>query len=115
VISVKDDLTVSDILNTKAGFDHVVEVRSIAPALTLVLEKDAPFRMELLASTESEHQALRDECRSNHRWREILEAWFACKDNEDDMDFRREDKHAGRLAAGERISTVRVTDHGGRP
>jgi hypothetical protein len=103
-----DDLTVTEILKTKAGYDHVADVRSIAPAVVLVLEKDAPLRMELLASTEAEHQALREECRSNPRWAEILDAWFVSKADEDDFDFRREDEHAERLRGGEKLVTPRV-------
>jgi hypothetical protein len=103
-------VTVEDVLSAAAEFDHVVEVRSIGPAVVLVLEKDAPLRMNLLASTESERQALRDECRSNPMWGEILDTWFACKSDEDDFDFGREDEHADRLDNGRRLDTLRVTE-----
>jgi hypothetical protein len=103
-------LTVTDILNSRAEFDHSLEVRSTAPALVLILERDAPLRMELLASTEAEHKALQEECGSNPRWHTILEAWYVAKDDEFDIGARREDDHAERLDAGQRLSTLRVTD-----
>jgi hypothetical protein len=102
-LSMKDDdVTVSNIMNAQAQFDHVAEVRSIAPAVVLVLEKDAPLRMETLASTEAERLALREECRSNPVWGEILDTWFA-------------NEHASRLQNGERISTPRVAEGESRP
>jgi hypothetical protein len=105
-------VTVEDVLSAPAEFDHVLEVRSIGPAVVLVLEKDAPLRMDLLASTESERQALRDECRSNPMWGEILGTWFACK-SDDDFDFHREDEHVNRLDNGRRLETLRVTERVG--
>jgi hypothetical protein len=103
-------LTPEDVLSTPAEFDHSTEIRSMAPAIVLVLEREAPIRLELLASTEAEHAALREECRSNPRWAEVLDGYFAAKDDEDDFAFQREDRHAQRLDAGTPLSTLRVDD-----
>jgi hypothetical protein len=54
-----------DVLETQAEFDHEMPVRTIAPAIVLVLEREAPMRMETLASTEGEMAALQEECSSN--------------------------------------------------
>ncbi len=64
--------------------------------------------METLSSTEGENLALREEARENPRWGAILDAWFACKADEDDFDFRREDRHTKRRQAGQRLSRLRI-------
>jgi len=97
-------LTVEDVLSTRAEFDHVVEVRSIAPALILVLERDAPMRMAMLSSTESEFLALQEEVASSAEWAGVLNAFF------EGCDELREHEHADRLSNGQRISTLRVTE-----
>src|SRR5437867_3049128 len=102
-------LTPQDVLSAPAEFDHELEVRSVAPAIVIVLEREAPLRLELLASTEAEHAALREECRSNPRWAAMLDSFFASKADEADEDFRLEDRHVKRLDSGQRLSTLRVS------
>ncbi|SRR6266496_1931553 len=101
-----ETLTVKEILTAPVEYDHELSVRSIGPALVLVLEKEAPFRLEVLASTEAEHDALREEIRSNEVWGELLDVYF---ETADERRFR-EDEHAVRLDNGRRISNLRVTD-----
>jgi hypothetical protein len=108
---MESSLTVDEVLTEPAGFDHEVTVKAVGPAVVLVLEREAPLRMELLASTDAEHQALREEARSNPRWGVILEGWIGSKDEENDLGCRREDDHVDRLERGARITDYRVTDH----
>src|SRR6266508_1080864 len=102
----EEALTVNRILDTQAQFDHSLEVRAVAPALVLILEREAPLRMEALSSTRSEFEALREEIATNPRWREILGSWYLAKDDEDDLGICREDEHAERLDAGQKLSTL---------
>jgi hypothetical protein len=52
-------LTVDDVLAEPCEYDHSIELRSIGPAIVLVLERDGPMRMETLISTEAEMDASR--------------------------------------------------------
>jgi hypothetical protein len=104
-----DLVTVENVLAASCEFDHELPVRSIGPALCLVLERDAPLRMETLASTEAEFRALEESCRNDLRWKALLDTYFALKDEEEGQ-LPREDAHAERLQAGQRLSSVRVTD-----
>jgi hypothetical protein len=61
------DFTVANVLSARAEFDHECIVRSIGPAIVLVLERDAPMRMEAVASTEQEVNVLLDEIANNER------------------------------------------------
>jgi hypothetical protein len=106
----KVHLTPQDILDTPAEFANQLEVRSAAPALVLILEREAPLRLEVLSSTDAEFEALQEECRSNPRWRAILDGWYAAKDDEDDIGTRRESRHAERLDAGRPLANLRVSD-----
>jgi hypothetical protein len=108
-----DMLTVKDVLETRAEYDHELPVRSIGPALVLVLEREAPLRMETLASTDNEFDVLREECYSNPRWKALLDLYFEIRTDEEGVEhsdlWRREDDHADRLEAGQKLSSVRVT------
>lgn len=107
-------LTVEDVVSASAEYDHVHEVRAVGPALVLVLEREAPMRLETLSSTESEFNALREECSSNRRWQALLDVYFAVKADEEGIGhtdlWLREEDHASRLQAGQRLSTLRVTE-----
>ena len=70
-------VTVADVLAAPAAFDHEHVVRSIGPAVVLVLEKEAPARMEMLASTASEFAALREWTASHPRVRDVLDVLVA--------------------------------------
>jgi hypothetical protein len=109
-----DTFTVKDVLETRAEYDHELPVRSIGPALVLVLEREAPLRMETLASTDNEFDALREECYSNPRWKALLDLYFEIRTDEEGIEhsdlWRREDDHADRLEAGLKISSVRVAE-----
>jgi hypothetical protein len=106
------ELTVKDVLRASAEYDHVLEVRAIGPAIVLVLERDAPLRMELMTSTESEYAALLEEVQANEKWGAILQLWDAIRAEEEgasEADFwRREDNHAARLRSGRRVTETRV-------
>jgi hypothetical protein len=106
--SVDEVVTVDEIMSTPAEYDHALEVRSVGPAIVLILERDAPLRMEALASTEAEEDALRETARNDARWWHILDAWFAARADEGDTWFRREIRHGERLSSGQRLSTLRV-------
>jgi hypothetical protein len=115
MIQVKQDVvTVDTILSTPCEYDHTLEIRSVGPAVVFVLERDAPLRMETLASTEAEFEALKETCRNDPRWNELLDVYFALKAEEEGAEHRglwfREDDHAERLAAGRPVSSLRVAD-----
>jgi hypothetical protein len=97
------DLTVADVLEAPAEYQSV-EVRTIGPALVLVMERDAPLRLGTLASTEREFEALRESVANDPRFRALLDVYFA---NEDLT--RREVAHDDRLAAGTKFRS-RLTD-----
>lgn len=99
------DFTVSDVLSARAEFDHECIVRSIGPAIVLVLERDAPMRMEAVASTEQEVNVLLDEVANNERWRELIDVFDELADVGPWVD-----EYAERLRRGKRISSFRVTD-----
>jgi hypothetical protein len=107
-------LTVKDVLRAPAEYDHALEVRAIGPAIVLVLEKDAPLRMEIMSSTEAEFNALVDELQANEKWGEILQLWDAIRAEEEgvcEADFwRREDRHVARLRSGRRVTETRVAE-----
>lgn len=92
-------LTVEEILHAPAEFDHEVVIRSIGPALVFVLEAEAPERMEVLASTDSEIQALNCHLRDNARHTAMIDAYYEGRD-EDDSSFASEDAHVERLRQG---------------
>lgn len=103
-------LTVDDVLSAPAEYDHSTEIRSVGPAVLLVLEREAPLRLETLASTEAEFAALREWISSNDRARLILGAFFEAKDDETGGSLapRRDDEHAARLRRARRIGSARV-------
>jgi hypothetical protein len=109
----KTNLTVEDILSAPAEYDHTLEVRSIAPAIVLVLEQEAPMRLEAVASTRAEFEALLAWCSNTPQVREILDLFYAVKAEEEGTElsncWRREDEHAERLESGQRLLTLRVT------
>lgn len=105
------DLSVSDVLNAPAEYDHELIVRAIGPAAVLILEREAPMRLECMASTEAEFEALREWC-ATPRVQHLLSVYFAMKEEEERIDhsdlWALEDDHAERLGRGRRIETVRV-------
>lgn len=107
-------MNVNDVLSAKAEYDHVHEVRSIGPAIVLVLERDAPLRLALVYSTEGEFEALKDSARNEPRWVELLDLFFALRADEEGIEhadlWAREAAHTDRLASGERLMNPRVTD-----
>jgi len=110
VAPLDDKLTVDQILNTPAEFDHSFEVRSIGPSIIITIENEAPLRFDVLASTDQEAVALRAWLEQNdyasYVWQSFLEAQSAQQDRSDE--FTREDVHADRLDRGQKISTLRV-------
>jgi hypothetical protein len=82
------------------------EVRTVGPAVVLVAERDAPLRMDVLASTHAEQEALREFVHRDPRVAELLGTYF--DHGEDDL-FVREDAHAKRLKKGQ-PSSLRVIE-----
>jgi hypothetical protein len=68
-------------------------IRTVGPALILILEYEAPLRFESVASTDQEHERLRVWSLHDERTREIMRAYFDCED-----ELERSDAHAARLA-----------------
>jgi hypothetical protein len=108
-------LTVSKILRQSAAYAHSLEVRAQAPALVLILEVDAPLRLEPLFETEREEKRLLDELAANDVWHRILAAFEMARALEEgsfesaDV-WRRSEDHARRLAEGQKIKGAgRVT------
>lgn len=113
-VRLPGQLTVSDILSASAEYDHEHTVRSIGPAIVLVLERDAPMRLETISSTESEFQALLDEVANNERWGELLALFDQLHAEEETVPnadlWTRVDAYTERLMRGKRISSCRVAD-----
>lgn len=109
-------MNVDGVLTATAEYDHVHEVRSIGPAIVLVLEREAPLRLDLVYSTQSEFGALKDSARNDPRWVELLDMFFALRAEEEGVKHvglsAREAAHTDRLASGERMTNLRVTDAG---
>src|SRR5581483_4240824 len=101
------DLHVSDVLAAPAVYAHSTEVRTIAPALVFVVERDAPLRMELLASTHGEATSVQELVRNDPVAAEFVDIYFG---ERADGGFLREDRHAERLDSGRPVSALRVID-----
>jgi hypothetical protein len=95
-------LTVDDVLDARCVYTHTHEVRSIAPAIVLVIEHGAPMRLEIMYSTESELNALT--AGISPAARKVMESYFEAKEEEEGIEhtdlWLREEAHAERLAAG---------------
>ncbi len=102
---MQNELTAADVLDAPVDSNWFTVVRSVAPAVVIVLEKDAPARLEFLRSTEAEEDDLvewssRDEVASR-----VISAYLG----DDDLDgerFEREDEYTDRMSSG----VVEVTD-----
>lgn len=101
-------LTVAEVLEASAEFDHRLEVRSIGPALVFVLEAEGPARMDVLASTDSELRALMAHVRSDPRASLMLDSYLAGREESDHLSFTAEDRHVTRLEEGRQMQTLRV-------
>jgi hypothetical protein len=100
-------MTVQDLLSTPAEFDHELTVKSIGPAFVLVLEQEAPIRLETMATTDSEFAVLCAWAHGNSKARDLLDVYF-----EGGHCFElaaRESKHADRLSIGRPLTTLRVS------
>jgi hypothetical protein len=98
------DLVVRDIINSPAEADHELTVRTIAPAFALIFEIEAPPRIELLASTDSEHATLREWAARDPRAHHVISSYFDVE-----ADERRGQRHVARLDKA-RPLTLRVSD-----
>jgi hypothetical protein len=111
---VSTNLTVKKILDSEAEYDHALEIRSIGPAIVLVLERDGPLRMELSHSTRSEFRVLLDEVANNPRWAELLDLFDGLRCEDEGIPtadlWQRQDDHVSRLHQGSRIETMRATE-----
>jgi hypothetical protein len=99
------DFTVEDVLSARAEFDHEHTVRSIGPALILILERDGPMRLEAAASTRQEIDALLDEVANNARWEELLDIFDQVADVGPYVE-----EWAERLKSGKKIISHRVSE-----
>lgn len=95
-----ETLTPADVLAARAFCGHSHEVRSIAPAVVIVVELDAPIRLETLASSEAEFRALQEWCRSNPIANHVLTSFYEARDAQNDGFSDREGVHAERLRQG---------------
>jgi hypothetical protein len=108
MIDMPNELTVADVLNVPREARYLTMIRSIAPAIVIVLEKDAPARMQFLRTTEEEEDTLAEWARGDQLAARVLDAYFG-DDEEDSERWEREDDHAARLEAGERLDSLRLT------
>jgi hypothetical protein len=106
-------LTVGQVLRAPA-FVRSQEVRSVSPALVIVLEREAPLRIETLATNDAEFEVLLEEIRSNPKWQEILATvdFFRCdEEGVESADlWRRGEAHGARLESGRRVSSYHASD-----
>lgn len=96
-------LSVEDILDAPAIYSSS-EIRHVGPAIVLIAERDAPLRVEVLATSRGDGLALQEFIRSDRRVRELLDTYFAYAED-DPLIFEREDRHVERLDAGRPLST----------
>jgi hypothetical protein len=102
------EVTVSKILRSQAAYTHSLEVRAQGPALALILEVDAPFRLQPMYSTASEKSRLLHEIASDDRWQTILAAFEMAGADEggswaSTALILKSEAHTRRLAQGRRI------------
>jgi hypothetical protein len=107
------DLTVRDVLAAPAEFAHEASVRTQGPAVLLVLEVDAPPRLEVLAGTRGEAASLQSFIRRDPLAGDVTATYFAFN-GDDPVVYEREDRHAERLEAGRPLSSLRVSDGASR-
>lgn len=115
---MSETLTVDDVLSARAGFEYATEIRSIGPALVIVIEKEAPIRFQRLADTVGDRLALEDWIRDNEPAHEITFAFAKAKALEEvsgggaDRATRRREalardmEHEQRLAGAERADPL---------
>ena len=97
-------MTADEALSAPAEYAHSVEVRSVGPAAVIVLEVDAPMRVEFLYGTDGECSALIEHLRRDELTNELMRRYFAAGHDE----VVREELHADRLARGSRLEEFRA-------
>ena len=101
-------MTVRDVLAAPAACRELT-IRSVAPMALIVLEVEAPARLETTAWSDSEFAALLRWLREDDAAREVVRAYAGGRLDADGFDdlvaCRREDEHAGRLSAGHPSAT----------
>ena len=108
-----EGVTPAHVLEASAEYDpdHELTVRSIGPAVVIVVERDAPIRHEVLAATRGEMLALRDWLESNptaaYTWASYLEAIWS-DDSLEQPDLSRANEHAARLEKATRTKKLCV-------
>jgi hypothetical protein len=81
----KSTITVGDILEAPVVYTHTIAANVAAPAVALVIEKDAPLRLLVSGSmTKQEDAALWDYVRETPRARHLFEAYLTAKGDEED-------------------------------
>ena len=107
-----EGLTVEQALAVRAEFAHELVVRAVGPAVILVLELGAPLRMEHIASTDSEFDALLEHTRCSPAAGHVLQAFAEAKEVEEGSSdaglWRREQAHHERLENAQPLSSLRV-------
>jgi hypothetical protein len=105
------DLTGADVLAASAQYTEELPVRVSAPAVVLILERDAPPRLELAGvKSRGEAAALQEWLRRDELAAEVIASYFA-SNRDDPVLFEREDKHAERLETARPVPPhFRVTD-----
>ncbi len=99
--------TVADVLGTPALVDEIT-VRTVAPALVIIVEQDCPARIELAGiRTDAERRALQSFLDQDELSRELLAAYFA-HNRDDPTEYDRTDRHNQRLAAGQTVADLRA-------
>jgi hypothetical protein len=93
-----NDVTVADILDAPRASNYVTAVRSLAPAVVLILEKDAPARMQFLRTTEDEEDTLAEWARGDQLAGRVLSAYFG-DDDDDSERWEREEAYTLRMAS----------------
>jgi hypothetical protein len=97
------NLTADQIVNAPVEY-RSLEIRTVAPALVFVIEKDAPPRMEMIADTHGEALVVQELVRADPVAGEFVDIYFGEKAA---GDFVREDAYAERLEAGHPIGGSR--------
>lgn len=104
MIDMPEELTVAAVLNVPREARYLTMIRSIAPAIIIVLEKDAPARLEFLRKTEPEEDDVVEWARRDAVASRVIDAYMG----DDDLDserFDREDDYTMRMTTGVTVVT----------
>jgi hypothetical protein len=95
---VNHEIIVADVLDGPRESNYLTMVRSVAPAVLIILEKDAPARIDFLRTTEAEEDDLTEWAHRDELARRVLDAYLG-DDDDDSERWKREEDYTLRMAS----------------